>query len=88
MRKSERNLLAAVDAKIYQKVFELLNDVDDDVVVDLLVDILAALTYLTINASELKLFLRYLKTEDHVWVRIFSFVRSLETRFCLEKARG
>jgi hypothetical protein len=71
MRKSERNLLASIDAKIYTKLFELLNETDDDVVADLLVDILTVLTSLTINANELKLLLRYLKTENQVWVRIY-----------------
>jgi hypothetical protein len=73
MRKSERNLLAAIDAKIYHKVFELLNEIDDVVVADLLVDILTVLTSLTINVNELKLLLRYLKTENHVWVGFFRF---------------
>jgi len=79
MRKSERNLLASIDAKIYHKVFELLNDIDDDVVADLLVDILTVLTSLSINVNELKLLLRYLKTENQIWVRfdcLFFFVRS------------
>jgi hypothetical protein len=71
MRKSERNLLASIDAKIYTKLFELLNETDDDVVADLLVDILTVLTSLTINANELKLLLRYLKTENQVWVRSY-----------------
>ena len=39
MRKSERNLLASIDAKIYEKALGLLNEIDDDVVADLLVDI-------------------------------------------------
>ena len=69
MRKSERNLLVSIDAKIYNKVFELLNDIDDDVVANLLVDILTVLTSLTINVNELKLLLRYLKTENKIWVR-------------------
>ena len=69
IRKSERNLLAAIDAKIYPKVLELLNDIDDDVVADLLIDILSALTSLTIDINELKLALQYLKTENDVWVR-------------------
>jgi len=68
MRKSERNLLVSIDAKIYNKVFELLNDIDDDVVANLLVDILTVLISLTINVNELKLFLRYLKTENKIWV--------------------
>jgi hypothetical protein len=71
MRKSERNLLASIDAKIYTKLFELLNEIDDDVVADLLVDILTVLTSLSINVNELKLLLRYLKTEDQIWVRFF-----------------
>jgi hypothetical protein len=58
MRKSERNLLVSIDAKIYNKVFELLNDIDDDVVANLLVDILTVLISLTINVNELKLLLR------------------------------
>jgi hypothetical protein len=68
MRKSERNLLVSIDAKIYNKVFELLNDIDDDVVANLLVDILTVLISLTINVNELKLLLRYLKTENKIWV--------------------
>lgn len=70
IRKSERNLLATIDAKIYPKVLELLNDIDDEVVVDLLIDILTALISLTIDVNELKLALRYLKTENDVWVRL------------------
>lgn len=69
MRKSERNLLAAIDAKIYEKALVILNETDDDVVADLLIDILTVLTTLTINVHELKLFLRYLKTEHRTWVR-------------------
>ena len=72
MRKSERNLLASIDAKIYPKVFQLLNEIDDDVVANLLVDILTVLTSLSINVNELKLLLRYLKTENQIWVN-FSF---------------
>jgi len=68
MRKSERNLLVSIDAKIYNKVFELLNDIDDDVVANLLVDVLTVLISLTINVNELKLLLRYLKTENKIWV--------------------
>jgi hypothetical protein len=68
MRKSERNLLASIDAQIYEKVLGLLNEIDDDVVADLLVDILTVLTALTINVHELKLLLRYLKTENRIWV--------------------
>jgi hypothetical protein len=68
MRKSERNLLASIDAQIYEKTLKLLNDIDDDVVADLLVDILTVLTSLTINVNELKLLLRYLKTENRIWV--------------------
>ncbi len=71
MRKSERNLLASIDAQIYEKALGILNDIDDDVVADLLVDILTVLTSLTIDVNELKLFLRYLKTENRVWVRNF-----------------
>ncbi|CAF3634388.1 unnamed protein product [Adineta steineri] len=67
MRKSERNLLVCVDANIYNKVFELLNDIENDVVANLLVDILTVLTSLTINVNELKLLLRYLKTENKIW---------------------
>ncbi|CAF1593723.1 unnamed protein product, partial [Rotaria magnacalcarata] len=66
MRKSERNLLACIDANIYYKLFELLNDIDD-IVADLLVDILTVLTSLTINVNELKVLLRYLKTDNNVW---------------------
>jgi hypothetical protein len=76
MRKSERNLLASSDAQIYEKALGLLNEIDDDVVADLLVDILTVLTTLTINVNELKLLLRYLKTENRIWVRancFFSF---------------
>ena len=69
MRKSERNLLICIDAHIYSKVFDLLNDIDDDVVANLLIDILTVLTSLTINVNELKLLLRYLKTENDIWVR-------------------
>jgi hypothetical protein len=69
MRKSERNLLASSDAQIYEKALGLLNEIDDDVVADLLVDILTVLTTLTINVNELKLLLRYLKTENRIWVR-------------------
>ena len=68
MRKSERNLLASVDAQIYEQVLKLLHGIDDDVVADLLVDILMVLTSLTINVNELKHLLRYLKTENRVWV--------------------
>lgn len=85
MRKSERNLLAAVDARIYPKVFDLLNDIDDDVVADLLVDILTVLTSLTINAHELKLLLRYLKTETQVWVRFLSVI-AFHKRFFFRKS--
>lgn len=69
MRKSERNLLAAIDAKIYGKALAILSETDDDVVADLLVDILTVLTALTINVHELKLLLQYLKTENRTWVR-------------------
>lgn len=68
MRKSERNLLSAVDAQIYDKTIELLNKTDDDVVADLLVDILTVLTSLTVNVNELKVLLHYLKTENRLWV--------------------
>lgn len=70
MRKTERNLLASIDAQIYEKVLKLLNEINDDVVADLLVDILTVLTSLTINVNELKLLLRYIKTENRIWVRI------------------
>ena len=80
MRKSERNLLASVDAKIYEKALQLLNEIDDEVVADLLVDILTVLTSLTIDVNQLKLLLRYLKTENRVWVRTTS---KLITYFCL-----
>jgi hypothetical protein len=76
MRKSERNLLASIDAKIYTKLFDLLNEIDDEVVANLLVDILTVLTALTINANELKILLRYLKTEDQIWVRIYFIFRN------------
>jgi neurobeachin len=69
MRKSERNLLVAVDAQIYEQVLNLLPEVDDDVVADLFIDILMVLTSLTINVNELKLLLRYLKTDNRIWVR-------------------
>ena len=68
MRKSERNLLASIDAQIYEQVLKLLHDIDDEVVADLLVDILMVLTSSTINVNELKHLLRYLKTENRVWV--------------------
>ncbi|CAF3646186.1 unnamed protein product [Rotaria socialis] len=83
MRKSERNLLACIDANIYYKLFELLNDIDD-IVADLLVDILTVLTSLTINVSELKLLLRYLKTENNVWkkhaVKLLNIFKSFPYR--------
>ena len=86
MRKSERNLLAAVDAKIYEKALEILNETEDDVVADLLVDILTVLTALTINVHELKLFLRYLKTEHRIWVRNANiFLMKIHGFLCLEK---
>ncbi|CAF3867349.1 unnamed protein product [Rotaria sordida] len=66
MRKSERNILACIDANIYDKLFEILNDIDN-IVADLLVDILTVLTSLTINVNQLKLLLRYLKTENNIW---------------------
>ena len=68
MRKSERNLLVSIDAQIYEKVLELLSEVDGDVVADLLVDILMVMTSLTINVNEFKLLLRYLKTDNRLWV--------------------
>ncbi|CAF1303213.1 unnamed protein product, partial [Adineta ricciae] len=84
MRKSERNLLASVDAQIYGKVLEVLNETDDDVVADLLVDILTVLTSLTINVHELKLLLRYLKTENRVWkkhaVKLLNIFKNLPHR--------
>lgn len=76
MRKSERNLLACIDANIYDKLFELLNDIDD-VVADLVVDLLTVLTSLTITVSQLKLLLRYLKTENNIWVTSFFFFQFL-----------
>jgi len=86
MRKSERNLLASIDAQIYEKVLGLLNEIDDDVVADLLVDILTVLTALTINVHELKLLLRYLKTENRIWVcSMFLFYLHEIEFFCLEK---
>ncbi|CAF4934822.1 unnamed protein product [Rotaria sp. Silwood1] len=66
MRKSERNLLACIDANIYDKLFEILNDIDN-IVADLLVDLLTVLTSLTINVNQLKLLLRYLKTDNNIW---------------------
>lgn len=68
MRKSERNLLICNDAQIYDQVFDLLEQIDDPVVADLLIDILTALTSLTINPHQLKLLLRYLKSENQIWV--------------------
>ncbi|CAF2084245.1 unnamed protein product, partial [Rotaria magnacalcarata] len=83
MRKSERNLLACIDANIYYKLFELLNDIDD-IVADLLVDILTVLTSLTINVNELKVLLRYLKTENNVWkkhaVKLLNIFKSFPYR--------
>ena len=70
MRKSERNLLACIDAKIFFKLFELLND-SDDIVANLLVDFLTVLMSLTINVHELKFLLHYLKAENKTWVSIF-----------------
>jgi len=85
MRKSERNLLAAVDAQIYEKVFDLLSDVDDNVVADLLVDILTVLTTLTINVNELKILLRYLKSENQTWkkhsVKLLNIFKNLPARY-------
>lgn len=74
MRKSERNLLASIDGQIYEKALRLLNEVDDDVVADLLVDILTVLTSLTINVNQLKLLLRYIKTENQTWVKTKTFL--------------
>ncbi|CAM4947241.1 unnamed protein product [Rotaria socialis] len=69
VRKSERNLLASIDAQMYENTLELLNKIDGDVVVAyLLVDILTVLTLLTINVIELKLLLHYLKTENRICV--------------------
>ena len=68
MRKSERNLLATIDAQIYEQVLKVLHNTEDDVVADLLVDILMVLTSMTTNVNELKALLRYLKTENRVWV--------------------
>jgi len=85
MRKSERNLLAAVDAQIYEKVFDLLSDVDDNVVADLLIDILTVLTTLTINVNELKILLRYLKSENQTWkkhsVKLLNIFKNLPARY-------
>ncbi|CAF2822016.1 unnamed protein product [Rotaria sp. Silwood2] len=84
MRKSERNLLAAIDAQIYEKALGLLNIIDDDVVADLLVDILTVLTTLTINVNELKLLLHYLKTENRIWkkhaVKLLNIFKNLPYR--------
>lgn len=68
MRKSERNLLASIDAEIYEKALSLLTKIEDDVVADLLVDIINVLISLTINVNELKLLLHYLKSENRIWV--------------------
>ena len=68
MRKSERNILISIDTQIYDQVFDILHQTDDTVVADLLIDILTVLTSLTISAHQLKLLLRYLKTERHTWV--------------------
>lgn len=69
MRKSERNRLACLDAKIYGEVLRILHLTEDDVVADLLVDILMVLTSLTISVNEFKNLLRYLKSENRIWVR-------------------
>lgn len=69
MRKSERNLLVSTDAQVYQRALELLSETDDVVVADLLVDVLTVLTSMTIDTKQFKLLLRYLKTDNHVWVR-------------------
>ena len=68
MRKSERNLLVSSDAQIYQRALELLSETEDVVVADLLVDVLTVLTSLTIDTKQFKLLLRYLKTENQIWV--------------------
>ena len=87
IRKSERNLLVCIDAKIYAKVFELLNEIDDDVVANLLVDILTVLTSLTVNVFELKMILRYLKTEDKIWVRIINIHRLTDNQNSASSSR-
>ncbi|CAF4089503.1 unnamed protein product, partial [Rotaria magnacalcarata] len=85
MRKSERNLLASIDAQIYGIALELLNRIDDDVVADLLVDILTVLTSLTINVNELKILLHYLKTENRIWkkhaVKLLNIFKNLPYRY-------
>lgn len=68
MRKSERNLLMAMEAQLFDYVLELLNNSDDVVVTDLLIDLLTVITSLTITSQQFKLLLRYLKTDDQVWV--------------------
>ncbi|CAF3278946.1 unnamed protein product [Rotaria socialis] len=85
MRKSERNLLASVDAQIYGIALELLNRIDDDVVADLLVDILTVLTSLTVNVNELKILLHYLKTENRTWkkhaVKLLNIFKNFPYRY-------
>lgn len=68
LRKSERNLLATIDAQIYEQVLKVLHETEDEVVADLLVDILMVLSALTIHVNEFKALLHYLKTENRVWV--------------------
>ena len=89
VRKSERNLLAAIDAQIYRQALELTNEIDDDVVADLLIDILTVLTSLTINASELKLLLHYLHSDNRVWVgpANLTSLASIAIQLNLEKVR-
>jgi hypothetical protein len=66
--------LASIDAEIYHQAIELLHDVDEPVVANLLVDILNVLTAFTINVKQFKHLLRYLKTENQIWVgRIIMF---------------
>ena len=88
VRKSERNLLVCNEAQIYDQIFEFLDRIDDPVVADLLIDILTVLTSLTISAPQLKRFLRYLKTENQIWVRRTSNRRRRKCVFFrLEKTR-
>ena len=90
MRKSERNRLACLDGNIYGEVLKTLSHVDDDVVADLLVDILMVLTSLTIDVNELKCLLRYLKSENRLWVNENIIIRidcvtNVYLFFCIEK---
>ncbi|CAF3819228.1 unnamed protein product [Rotaria sp. Silwood1] len=84
MRKSERNLLASIDAQIYDEALELLNKIDNDVVADLLVHIITVSTSLTVSVNELKLLLHYLKTENRIWkkhsVKLLNIFKSLPYR--------